>query len=68
MMLVLYVFFNCHNEEEWKMRKFLEKYFSDIYNFKNSTSIENYDVGTYDDIFDEINDMGALSRWGDQLF
>ena len=54
--------FHCNNEEEKKMRKFLEKYFSDIYNFKNSTSIENYDVGTYDDIFDEINDMGALSR------
>ena len=53
--------FHCNNEEE-KMRKFLEKYFSDIYNFKNSTSIENYDLGTYDDIFDEINDMGALSR------
>ena len=51
-----------YNNEEGKMRKFLEKYFSDIYNFKNSTSIENYDVGTYDDIFDEINDMGALSR------
>ena len=61
MMLVLYMFFIATTKKK-KMRKFLEKYFSDIYNFKNSTSIENYDVGTYDDIFDEINDMGALSR------
>ena len=46
------------------MRRFydLENYFSDIYNFKNSSALENYDIGTYDDIFDEINDMGALSR------